>query len=54
MVLDGVHIGQGAVIAAGAVVTQDIPAFAIAAGVPARVVSTRKKHTAANALSDGA
>lgn len=40
-VLDGAHIGAGAVIAAGAVVTGEIPARAIAAGVPARVVRMR-------------
>lgn len=40
-VLSGVHIGQGAVIAAGAVVTKDIPPYAVAAGVPARVVKYR-------------
>lgn len=38
VVLKGVHIGQGAVIAANALVTQDIPAGAIAAGIPAKVV----------------
>lgn len=40
-VLDGVRIGRGAVIGAGAVVTKDIPPFAIAVGVPARVVGSR-------------
>lgn len=40
-VLDGVTIGQGAVIAAGSVVGRDVPAGAIAAGVPARVVGQR-------------
>lgn len=40
-VLSGVKIGQGAVIAAGAVVTKDIPPYAIAAGVPAKVVKFR-------------
>lgn len=40
-VLSGVRIGVGAVVAAGAVVTQDIPAYAIAAGVPARVIGWR-------------
>ena len=38
LILKGVTIGDGAVIAAGAVVTKDVPAGAIAAGVPAKVV----------------
>ena len=38
MVLSGVTIGDGAVIAAGAVVNQDVPAHSLVAGVPARVV----------------
>ena len=41
VILPGVRIGTGAVIAAGAVVTRDIPDFAIAAGVPARVIGHR-------------
>ena len=41
IVLSGVKIGQGAVVAAGSVVTQDIPAGAIAVGTPARVVKYR-------------
>ncbi|MGB7440838.1 MAG: DapH/DapD/GlmU-related protein [Coleofasciculaceae cyanobacterium] len=41
-VLDGVTIGRGSVIGAGAVVTKDIPPYSIAVGVPARVVSQRK------------
>ncbi len=40
-VLPGVRIGDGAVIAAGAVVTHDIAAYAVAAGVPARVLRRR-------------
>ena len=38
VVLKGVTIGDGAVVAAGAVVTSDVPAGTVVAGVPARVV----------------
>jgi len=41
IVLDGVRIGKGAVVGAGAVVTHDVPDGAIAAGVPARIVNMR-------------
>ncbi|MGQ0603209.1 MAG: acyltransferase [Anaerolineales bacterium] len=44
-VMDGVTIGRGAIIGAGAVVTGDIPPYAIAAGVPARVIGYRKMET---------
>ncbi|MBC2709794.1 MAG: acyltransferase [Desulfosarcina sp.] len=45
IVLGGVRIGDGAVIAAGSVVTQDIPDGAIAMGRPARVVKMRNDLT---------
>jgi acetyltransferase-like isoleucine patch superfamily enzyme len=38
MIMKGVHIGRGAVIAAGAVVTKDVPAYCVAGGVPAKVI----------------
>lgn len=37
-ILPGVHIGKGAIIAANAVVTKDVPAYTIAAGNPAKVI----------------
>ena len=45
-VMDGVRIGRGAVVGAGAVVTKDIPPYAVAAGVPAKVIRTRHKPEA--------
>ena len=39
-ILKGVTIGEGAVIAAGSVVTRDIPPHALGAGVPCRVIKT--------------
>ena len=41
VVLSGVAIGRGAIIAAGSVVTSDIPPYAIAAGYPARKIAQR-------------
>lgn len=40
-IMSGVHIGQGAVVAAGAVVTKDVPPYAIVGGVPAEVIKYR-------------
>lgn len=40
-VLNGVHIGDGAVIAAGAVVTKDVEPYSIVAGNPARLIRLR-------------
>lgn len=41
IILPGVTIGKGAIVAAGAIVTRDIPAFAIAGGNPARIIRYR-------------
>lgn len=38
IILCGIHIGQGAVVAAGSVVTKDVPAWSVVAGNPARVI----------------
>ena len=41
VILSGVHIGKGAIVAAGAVVHRDVPAFTIVAGSPAHEVARR-------------
>jgi len=38
MIMPNVHIGKGAIVACNAVVTTDVPAYSVVAGVPARVV----------------
>lgn len=42
IILPGVRIGKGAVVAAGAVVTKDVPPYAIVGGVPAKIIGERK------------
>lgn len=45
VVLEGVKIGKFAVVAAGSVVTKDVPAYAVVAGSPARIVKERDAQT---------
>ncbi len=45
-ILKGVRIGEGAIIAAGAVVTRNVPAYAIFGGVPAKQIGTRVRDHA--------
>lgn len=40
-ILPGVHIGRGAVVACGAVVTKDVPPLAVVGGVPAKIIGKR-------------
>lgn len=42
IILPGVKIGSGAILAAGAVLTKDVPPFAIVGGVPAKILKLRK------------
>lgn len=42
-ILDNVHIGEGAVVCAGAVVTKDVEPFAVVAGIPAKKIKERNR-----------
>jgi acetyltransferase-like isoleucine patch superfamily enzyme len=46
VILPGVTVGEHSIVGAGAVVTQDVPSFAIVAGVPARVLRMRNEPAA--------
>ena len=46
VVIEGVRVGRGAVVAAGAVVTRDVPENAVVAGCPARVIKQKDERTA--------
>jgi acetyltransferase-like isoleucine patch superfamily enzyme len=41
MIMPGVTVGRGAVVAAGSVVTKDVPPLTIVAGVPAKPIGMR-------------
>ena len=42
IILPGVHIGNGVIIGAGAVITKDVPDYAVVGGVPAKIIKYRK------------
>lgn len=52
LILQGVHIGNGAVIAAGSVVTKDVMPFSIVGGVPAKLIRYRFEKEICNRLDD--
>ena len=41
MIMQGVELGEGAVVATGAVVTKDVPPYAVVGGVPAQIIKYR-------------
>lgn len=43
IILPGITVGKYAVVASGAVVTKDVPDYAVVAGVPAKIVGQRKE-----------
>lgn len=43
IILPGIKIGRGAIIASGAIVTKDVPDYAIVGGVPAKILGHREK-----------
>jgi acetyltransferase-like isoleucine patch superfamily enzyme len=44
VILPGVTVCEGAVVAAGAIVTKDVPPYSISAGIPAHVIGTRTRN----------
>lgn len=50
VVLRGVHVGDGAVLAAGAIVNKDVPPYAIVGGVPAKVIKFRFEKETINKI----
>lgn len=43
IILPGINIGEGAIVASGAIVTKDVPPYSIVAGIPAKVIGLREK-----------
>ena len=46
VILEGVRVGKGSVVAAGSVVTKDVPAGVVVAGSPAKIIKKKDEKTA--------
>ena len=51
-IMEGVKIGDGAIVAAGAVITKDVPPYAIVAGIPAKILKYRFEGGDINFLNE--
>ncbi len=49
IIMPGVKIGKGSIVAAGSVVTKDVAEYTVVGGVPARLIKNRKNQTSNNA-----
>jgi 2,3,4,5-tetrahydropyridine-2-carboxylate N-succinyltransferase/tetrahydrodipicolinate N-acetyltransferase len=45
VILEGVRVGKGAIVAAGAVVTKDVPPYSVVAGIPAKMIKQVDEKT---------
>lgn len=52
VIMDGIHISDGAIIASRAVVTKDVPAYAVVEGVPAKILKYRFSQEVIQELLD--
>ncbi len=52
IILPGVRVGKGAVIASGAIVHKDVPEFTVVGGVPAKFISNRSRNLSYNLTCD--
>lgn len=52
IIMDGVNIGNGAIVATGAVVTKDVPPYAIVGGVPSKVIKYKFSQEIINRLEE--